>query len=104
MEKFAINNWILKRVSDGSKYRTEVPGSVLYTLQRQFYDNEIPKILKYSFGLGETATGVVMALDNVFALFLLPLFGNLSDKTDCRIGKRILFLLVGFLHLTDHEL
>ncbi|WP_026666544.1 beta-mannosidase [Butyrivibrio sp. AE2005] len=33
MKKFAINNWILKRVSDGSSYRTEVPGSVLYTLQ-----------------------------------------------------------------------
>lgn len=33
MERFAINNWILKRVSDGSSYRTEVPGSVLYTLQ-----------------------------------------------------------------------
>ena len=61
----------------------------------QFYDNEIPKILKYSFGLGETATGVVMALDNVFALFLLPLFGNLSDKTDCRIGKRMPYILIG---------
>ena len=61
----------------------------------QFYDNEIPKILKYSFGLGETATGVVMALDNVFALFLLPLFGNLSDKTDSRIGKRMPYILIG---------
>ena len=40
----------------------------------QFYDNEIPKILKYTFNLGETLTGVVMALDNVLALFLLPLF------------------------------
>ena len=61
----------------------------------QFYDNEIPKILKYSFGLGDTATGVVMALDNVFALFLLPLFGNLSDKTDSRIGKRMPYILIG---------
>jgi len=61
----------------------------------QFYDNEIPKILKYSFGLGETATGVVMALDNVFALFLLPLFGNLSDHTESRIGKRMPYILVG---------
>ena len=61
----------------------------------QFYDNEIPKILKYSFGLGETATGIVMALDNVFALFLLPLFGNLSDHTDSKIGKRMPYILVG---------
>ena len=61
----------------------------------QFYDNEIPKILKYSFGLGETATGIVMALDNVFALFLLPLFGSLSDHTDSKIGKRMPYILVG---------
>ena len=61
----------------------------------QFYDNEIPKILKYNFNLGETATGVVMALDNVLALFLLPLFGAVSDKTDSRLGKRIPYILIG---------
>ncbi len=61
----------------------------------QFYDNEIPKILKYNFKLGETATGVVMALDNVLALFLLPFFGSLSDKTDSKLGKRIPYILVG---------
>ena len=61
----------------------------------QFYDNEIPKILKYTFGLGETVTGVVMAMDNVFALFLLPFFGALSDKTKTKIGKRMPFILLG---------
>jgi len=61
----------------------------------QFYDNEIPKILTYHFGLGETWTGAIMALDNVLALFLLPLFGSLSDKTDSRIGKRMPFILYG---------
>ncbi len=61
----------------------------------QFYDNEIPKILKYTFNLGETATGVVMALDNVLALFLLPLFGALSDKTETKLGKRSPFIFVG---------
>ncbi|WP_035766316.1 MFS transporter [Butyrivibrio sp. NC2002] len=61
----------------------------------QFYDNEIPKILTYHFGLGETWTGAIMALDNVLALFLLPLFGSLSDKTDSRIGKRMPFILCG---------
>ncbi len=60
-----------------------------------FYDNEIPKILKYSFGLGETMTGVIMALDNVFALFLLPLFGFFSDRTETGIGKRMPYILVG---------
>ena len=61
----------------------------------QFYDNEIPKILKYTFNLGETWTGVVMALDNVLALILLPLFGMISDKTDTRLGKRMPYILVG---------
>jgi Na+/melibiose symporter-like transporter len=53
----------------------------------QFYDNEIPRILKNTFNLGETVTGVIMALDNVLALFLLPLFGSLSDHVHTRIGK-----------------
>lgn len=61
----------------------------------QFYDNEIPRILKYTFGLGEGITGFIMALDNVFALFLLPLFGTLSDKTNTKIGKRMPFILIG---------
>ena len=61
----------------------------------QFYDNEIPKILKYTFNLGETWTGVVMALDNVLALFLLPLFGSISDKTDTKLGKRMPYILLG---------
>ena len=61
----------------------------------QFYDNEIPKILKYNFNLGETATGAIMALDNVFALFMLPFFGALSDKTDTKFGKRIPYIFIG---------
>ena len=48
----------------------------------QFYDNEIPKILKYTFGMKETMTGLIMSLDNILALFLLPLFGRWSDHTD----------------------
>jgi Na+/melibiose symporter-like transporter len=61
----------------------------------QFYDNEIPRILKNTFNLGETVTGVIMALDNVLALFLLPLFGSLSDHVHTRIGKRMPFILGG---------
>jgi len=61
----------------------------------QFYDNEIPRILKYTFGLGEGVTGFIMALDNVFALFLLPLFGTFSDRVNTRFGKRMPFILAG---------
>lgn len=63
----------------------------------QMYDNIIPLILKNSFQLGETVTGVIMAADNVLALFLLPFFGSLSDKTNTKIGKRMPFIITGTL-------
>lgn len=61
----------------------------------QMYDNIIPLILQGTFHLGETITGVIMAADNVLALFLLPVFGSLSDKVDTRIGKRMPFITGG---------
>ena len=61
----------------------------------QMYDNIIPLILKNSFELGETVTGVIMAADNILALFLLPVFGLLSDRTDTKIGKRMPFIIAG---------
>ena len=61
----------------------------------QMYDNVIPLILKNTFHLGETRTGVVMAMDNVLALMLLPLFGMLSDKLRTPLGRRTPFILVG---------
>lgn len=39
--------------------------------------------------------GCIMALDNLAALILLPIFGHLSDKTKTRIGKRMPYILVG---------
>ena len=61
----------------------------------QVYDNIIPLMLKNTFGLGETVTGVVMALDNVLAIFLLPIFGSISDKVDTKLGKRTPFIITG---------
>ncbi len=61
----------------------------------QIYDGIVPKMLTNTFGLGETLTGAIMAIDNVLALFLLPFFGALSDRTKTRIGKRMPFILCG---------
>ena len=61
----------------------------------QVYDNIIPLIMKNTFGLGETITGVIMALDNVLALVLLPVFGSISDKVDTKLGKRTPFIVTG---------
>lgn len=41
--------------------------------------------------------GIIMAVDNIFALFLLPIFGNLSDKTNTRFGKRMPYIIVGMI-------
>lgn len=61
----------------------------------QMYDSIIPLILQNTFGIGETLTGAIMAADNVLAIFLLPLFGALSDKADTRLGKRMSFIVTG---------
>ena len=61
----------------------------------QLYENIIPLILKNTFGFKETVTGTIIALDNVLALFLLPIFGNWSDKTKTRLGKRTPYIIVG---------
>ena len=61
----------------------------------QMYDSVIPKILTETFRLNETLSGAIMALDNILALFLLPLFGALSDRTSTKIGRRMPFILLG---------
>ena len=63
----------------------------------QMYDNLVPKILTETFGIGESISGIIMAADNVLALFLLPLFGGLSDKCTSRLGRRRPFILFGTL-------
>ncbi len=61
----------------------------------QLYDNAIPLILKNTFGVTDDISGYIMAADNVLAVFLLPLFGALSDKVSTRFGKRKPFIILG---------
>ncbi|HCO50368.1 MAG TPA: MFS transporter [Oscillibacter sp.] len=61
----------------------------------QMYDSVMTLILTDTFHLNETIAGAVMAADNVLALFLLPLFGALSDKTNTRIGRRMPYIIGG---------
>lgn len=63
----------------------------------QLYDNLVPKILTETFNIGESVSGIIMAADNILALFLLPLFGGLSDKCTSRLGRRRPFILFGTL-------
>ena len=61
----------------------------------QMYDSVMTLILTDTFKLNETFAGAIMAADNVLALFLLPFFGALSDKTHTRIGRRMPFIVGG---------
>ncbi len=70
----------------------------------QVYDTWCPTFLtelfKNALGIDDETqvqylVGIMMALDNVAALLLMPLFGRLSDKTNTRIGKRMPYILVG---------
>ena len=61
----------------------------------QMYDSIIPLILQNTFKIGEAATGRVMAIDNILALFMLPLFGHLSDNTRTKLGKRTPYIIFG---------
>lgn len=61
----------------------------------QTYDSVITKILIDKFGLNQTWSGVVMAIDNVLAIFLLPLFGSLSDKNKSKRGRRTPYIILG---------
>ena len=77
--------------------RTVLIGLAFLTISAfwQMYDNVVPLILKNTFGMGETLTGGIMAADNIFALFLLPIFGTFSDKVRTPIGRRMPFILGG---------
>ena len=61
----------------------------------QAYDATIPVILTNKFGMSQAWSGVIMALDNILAVFMLPLFGAISDKCRSRHGKRTPFITVG---------
>ena len=77
--------------------RTLLIGLAFLTISAfwQMYDNVVPLILKNTFGMKETVTGAIMSVDNIFALFLLPIFGAFSDKVKTPIGRRMPFILVG---------
>lgn len=61
----------------------------------QMYNSVIPLILTNTFDMDETLSGLIMAADNILALFLLPLFGTFSDRCKSPMGKRMPFIVFG---------
>ena len=61
----------------------------------QAYDSTVSLLLTNKFGMSQTWSGVIMALDNILALFMLPLFGTISDKHKGKSGRRTPFIRFG---------
>ena len=59
------------------------------------YDFVVPLLLDNTFGLSDSLRGLVMGLDNLLSLFLLPIFGKLSDKSNSKWGRRTPFIVIG---------
>lgn len=61
----------------------------------QLYDQVVPYIIENIFGQSTFNTNIIMSIDNVLAIFMLPLFGTLSDRTRTPLGKRTPYVLFG---------
>ena len=64
--------------------------SIIWSL----YNAYVPIFLK-DFALSSFVIGIVMVIDNVFAIILLPYLGALSDKTRTRWGRRKPYIMIG---------
>ncbi len=66
----------------------------------QFYDQVVPYVLEFIFKLDTFETNAIMSIDNILAIFMLPLFGAISDKTRTPLGKRTPYILFGTILAT----
>ncbi len=77
--------------------RTILVGFAFFVISAfwQAYDTIVPLILTNKFDMDQGNSGIIMALDNLFAVFLLPIFGNISDRTNTVLGRRTPYILGG---------
>lgn len=65
------------------------------------YDFVVPLLLEHAYGLSNTIRGLIMGLDNLLSLFMLPLFGRISDRAQGKLvkkfGRRTPFIVIGTL-------
>ena len=65
------------------------------------YDFVVPLLLEHAYGLPNSLRGLIMGLDNLLSLFMLPLFGKLSDNAHGKLvkkfGRRTPFIVIGTL-------
>lgn len=73
---------------------------MLWQIYNTYCPSFLTELLMNQYGGSESndwqyIVGIIMACDNIFAMFLLPLFGHLSDKTNTKMGKRMPYILIG---------
>lgn len=60
------------------------------------YDSAINLILTNKFGIKPGLRGFILALDNIFAVIMLPIFGAISDRcVKSKYGRRTPFIFIG---------
>lgn len=63
------------------------------------YDFVVPLLIDNAYGLPSWARGLIMGLDNLLSLFMLPVFGKLSDNAHGKLakkwGRRTPFIVIG---------
>ncbi len=63
-----------------------------------YFNFKVPLILDDVLGtyvLKDMVKGIIMAMDNILAIFLQPYFGDLSDRTKSKIGRRMPYIIIG---------
>lgn len=61
-------------------------------LMDPLYDNYVPIFLGYYIEQN-SLIGAIMTLDNILAIFLIPIFSAFSDRTHTRIGRRMPYIV-----------
>ena len=62
-------------------------------LMDPLYDTYVPIFLA-RFVESKALTGSIMTFDNMLAIFLIPVFSAISDRTHTRIGRRMPFIVI----------
>ncbi len=83
-----------KKTMKGYYLTTFLIGLGFFTmgLMDPLYDTYIPIFLG-RYIESNALIGAVMTLDNMFAIFLIPIFSAISDRTQTRIGRRMPFII-----------
>ncbi len=65
------------------------------SLAWSLYNSFVPVLLEERYLQSSALIGFIMTIDNIFGVIFQPLFGQISDKTRTRFGKRMPYIMVG---------